>query len=139
SVVGREAGRQGRWNELAGRNSNEPCRVESTPRKGPSGPSLGKLGEGSSPGHGFWSSPGPLRRRGDGMRGRSPGDWGDPTASERQSMGGGSEPSYKATTEVEGDAEGVGPGRSTAVPRDNTTRGEGRARTSVTRVLQGTG
>jgi len=51
----------------------------------------------------------------------------------------GSLPWYKATTEVQSSAEGVGPGSSTDDPRDNTTRGEGRTRTSVMLALKGTG
>jgi RNA-directed DNA polymerase len=46
---------------------------------------------------------------------------------------------YKATTEVRCSAEGVGPGHSTADLRDNRTRSEERARTSVMPALQGTG
>jgi hypothetical protein len=46
---------------------------------------------------------------------------------------------YKATVEVRNSAEGVAPGSSSEDLRDNRTRSERRARTSVRFALQGTG
>ena len=64
----RAAKREG--TKLQAATLSELCRVETIPREGPSGPSLGVVGEGSSPGRGFWSSPEPLRRRGGCMQRR---------------------------------------------------------------------
>ena len=50
-------GVEARGGKPAGRNGNmNLCRVVKNSRKGPCGPSPDALGEGSSPGHGFWSS-----------------------------------------------------------------------------------
>src|SRR5487761_1797158 len=78
SNVRREPSVEARRSEAAGRNVGELCRVERTTREGPSGPSPALLGEGSSPGRGFWSSPEPLRRKGGGMQRRSFGQLGRP-------------------------------------------------------------
>jgi len=65
-------------------------------REGSSGPSLGVIGEGSSPGLGFWSSPEPLRRRGGGMPRRLVGQLGRPSRSRWLVDSHGSMPWYKA-------------------------------------------
>jgi hypothetical protein len=63
-------------------------------------------------------------------------NWGGPPAPGRRVDRGGSSPGYKPRGESPGCAEGVGAGHSTGDRRDNTTRQEGRARTSVTRRLR---
>lgn len=73
------------------------------------------------------------------MQRRSSRRLGRPYGTRKQVDSRGSLPWYKATTEVQGSAEGVAPGSSTDDPRDNITRGEERARTSVMLALQGTG
>jgi hypothetical protein len=76
--------------------SRERCRVEKVTREGMSEPSLALLGEGRSPGFGFWSIPESLRRRGDSMRGRLIGQLGRPSRTRRRVDRRGSSSRYKA-------------------------------------------
>jgi hypothetical protein len=73
------------------------------------------------------------------MQRRSNRRLGRPSCTRGEVDSRGSSRRYKATTEVRRSAEGVAPGSSTDDPRDNTTRGEERTRTSVMLALQGTG